>query len=503
MVFTTPKEMDRAYDAERLSWLRRRFVVYAWISITINGLGLLVSVLTVGMLMFGAAFDLPNDPILNTTLFWASQTVTLALVIGAFAWSINWVRRHEPGRAQTIRLIYWLFVGTHLLEMGHLFLIGLSNDPGHAIGAGHVQAQTSLFISHVFAAIIIPWTVREAVRPLIPLLVVHTLIIALFTSESLANRVGDLIVLWLIGLPGVMVCWLKQTWFQRKFQFRSFRDAYRYATREVEQARVLHESFFPVPIDDGPLRLDYRYQPMSQLGGDYLHAHVFHDADGRPASLLCAVIDVTGHGLSATLTANHLHALLKRRTHGGKRPDPGELITELNRYMHESFSGLSVFATALCMRLDLAEQRVVWSSAGHPPGFLVSEGHCEPALESTACLLGVIEPEQFEANTMELPVSENVSIIAYTDGASELPLPGGAMLGINGFAQHVGEMSARGNLSCAGLLKSMAGMTTPQRQDDILIVRLSLHPEAVTEVDHAQARDAVDHEHVPTEHASV
>jgi hypothetical protein len=479
MVFATPKEMDRAYDAERLRWLRRRFMVYAWISIVISGLGLTASVLTIGLLMFSTLLDLPDEPILNTPLFWASEFVTLAIVVGVFIWAIVWVRRHEPDRAQTIRLIYWLFVGTHLLEMAHLFLIGLSNDPDHAIGAGHVQAETSLFISHLFAAIVIPWSVREAVRPLLPLLFVHTIIIALFSSESVWNRVGDLIVLWLIGLPGVTVCWVKQAWFQRKFQFRSFRDAYRYATREVEQARALHESFFPAPIDDGPLRLDYRYQPMSQLGGDYLHARMFHDEHGRPTALLCAVIDVTGHGLSATLTANHLHALLKRQTHSGRLPDPGDLITELNRYMHESFSGLSVFATALCMRLDLDEQRVVWSSAGHPPGLLVGEGHCEPALESTACLLGVIEPEHFEANTMELPVSENVSIIAYTDGASELPLPGGAMLGITGFAQHVGEMSARNRLSCSDLLKSLAAMTTPQRQDDILIARLSLHLDEV------------------------
>ncbi len=503
MVFTTPKEMDRAYDAERLRWLRRRFVVYAWISIAINGLGLLTSVLTLVMLAFGAVFDVTDQPALNTPLFWASQILTLGVVIGVFVWAIYWVRRNKPDRAQTIRLIYGLFVGTHLLEMVHLFLIGLSNDPGHAIGAGHLQAQTSLFISHLFAAIIIPWSVREAVRPLLPLLFVHTIIIALFSSESIGNRIGDLIVLWLIGLPGVTVCWVKQARFHRKFQFRSFRDAYRYATREVEQARALHESFFPAPIADGQLRLDYYYQPMSQLGGDYLHACLTMDGDGRPASLLCAVIDVTGHGLSATLTANHLHALLKRQTQSGRLPDPGELIAELNRYMHESFSGLSVFATAVVMRLDLAEQRVVWSSAGHPPAFLVGEGHCEPALESTACILGALEPESFHPGVRELPLSENISIIAYTDGASELPLAGGGMLGINGLAERVGALSASGGLKTERLMRSLAEMTTGERQDDILLVQLDMKPDAASTVPDAVVQAERETTRVPADPAAV
>ncbi|MEM9414616.1 MAG: PP2C family protein-serine/threonine phosphatase [Planctomycetota bacterium] len=482
MVLSTKRELAQAYDEERLTWLRKRFTVYAWIGIVLAGLSLIGSAVTLLFFLVEPADPLPDGPIpdepmFRSTVFWVGEVLVALVVASVYLWSVFWVGRAKPGRADTIRMIYALFVGTHLLEMGHVLLLALWFDPSLATGAVLDQSLLSLFLGHVFAAIIIPWTVRESVQPLVPVVLVYAFIIALFTRDPIGHRVLDLIFLAMLGLPGMGICWLKQRWFQRRFQFRSYRDVYQYVSREVEQARALHESFFPSRIADGPLRLDYHYQPMSQLGGDYLHAHVCRDVDGNAKSLLCAVIDVTGHGLPATLTANHLHALLKRQTQSRRSPDPGELIADLNRYMHESFSGLSVFATALCMRIDLEEQRIVWASAGHPPGLLVSAGQCEPVLESTCCLLGVIEPELYDPSTRELSISDNVQIVAYTDGATELPLKGGGMLGIAGLVQRVANLSQDGDLTCGSIMRDFATLTTGERQDDILVVRLGILPE--------------------------
>ncbi|MFI4861648.1 MAG: PP2C family protein-serine/threonine phosphatase [Phycisphaerales bacterium JB063] len=476
-VLATPKELDLAYDAERLKWLSKRFMLYAWVGVGLNSLSLIGSMLSILFLYVGIVEPAEDQPLLNSAVFWVSEILVTLVTISAFVAGIAWVRRESPDRQGVIRLIYWLFVGSHLLSLAHVLLVGLWIDNSIARGTLFDQSLLILFVSHLFAAAIIPWTVNEAVETLAPVVLVHAFLIALLTNDPLGHRVFDLAMLTLLGLPGMAVCWLKQKWFHRRFQFRSYRAVYQYVSREVEQARALHESFFPARITQGPLRLDYHYQPMSQLGGDYLHASVCLDQAGNPSSLLCAVIDVTGHGLPATLTANHLHALLKRQTQSNRMADPGELIAELNRYMHESFSGLSVFATALCMRLDLHEQRVVWASAGHPPGLLVSEGHCEPVLESTCCLLGVIEPELFDADTQELAISDNVQLVAYTDGASELPLKDGGMLGIAGMAHRVADLSSAGKLTCENMMRDLAGLTTGDRQDDILVVHLGMQPE--------------------------
>lgn len=489
MALATPKELDQVYDDAQLTWLRKRFFLYAWLSIFFLGLSLVGSVL----LLVTYAIEGPLEegtPFAMSAVFWGSEAFSALLPMLAFIFGVRWVKRHVPDRRQVIKMIYWLFVCTHLLAMEHLLLTGFLYAPGSASGLNHYLSQGELFISHLFAAIIIPWTVRESIRPLLPLLALHVVHIALFTDDPVTHRLGDLLLLSLVGLPGVVVCWFKQRRFRRDFHYRTYRDVYQYVSREVEQARALHESFFPKRVTHGPLRLDYYYQPMSQLGGDYLHAHVWEDDDGQPESILCAVIDVTGHGLPATLTANHLHALLKRQVQQHQRPDPGELLADLNRYMHESFSGLSVFATAIIMRLDRDAERVVWASAGHPPAFLVSEGRCEPVLESTACLLGVLEPDSFVSESREIQMSQNVSIVAYTDGASELPLKGGDMLGINGFADRVAALSASGRLGCKQLMQDLAGLTTGERQDDVLLVCLSLGPvesSAALEADLAEA----------------
>ena len=42
--------------------------------------------------------------------------------------------------------------------------------------------------------------------------------------------------------------------------------------QELGYARRIHESLFPTPLKDGAVRLEYRYEPARQIGGDYLYA---------------------------------------------------------------------------------------------------------------------------------------------------------------------------------------------------------------------------------------
>ena len=64
------------------------------------------------------------------------------------------------------------------------------------------------------------------------------------------------------------------------------------------------------------------------------------------------------------------------------------------------------------------------------------------------------------------------------------------MLGINGFADRIAALSASGRLGCKPLMQDLAGLTTGERQDDVLLVCLSLGPvesSAALEADLAEA----------------
>ncbi len=476
MALTTPAEIEKAYLDKHLRWLHKRFYVYAWtLGIGWNAISLLGAVLGLVVIALGKEEMHGDDVLAKSAVFWVSFFLKTTIVALVFVASILWVRRNHPQRDRTIQLIYWLFVGPHLIDILYSIAVWLWIDQQGATDLLIGDVSARLLFSHFIAALIIPWTVRESALVLAPVVAIRTVLIALLATDPVAGRAVAVLGLGLAGLPGICVCWIKQYRFRRGFQFEAYRDAFQHVSREVSQARQLHESFFPKPIDTGPLRLDYAYQPMAQLGGDYIHAQSCRDGQGRAQSLLCAVIDVTGHGLSATLTANHLHALIKRQTQHSERPDPGNLIAELNRYMYESFSGMSVFATALCMRLDVRERRVVWASAGHPPGLLSQGGSFEPILESTTFMLGAVPPEGYQSESQSLVLTTDCSVIAYSDGASELPLAQGGMLGIKGLCQHLNTLSTEGRLTCRHAMDSLNEISTGERQDDILLARLDLN----------------------------
>ena len=62
---------------------------------------------------------------------------------------------------------------------------------------------------------------------------------------------------------------------------------------------------FPAEYDDGFVRFEYRYTPMRELGGDFVHLHV-----AASGIVHVVLLDVTGHGLAAALTVNRLYGEL-------------------------------------------------------------------------------------------------------------------------------------------------------------------------------------------------
>jgi len=480
MAFSTPLELQQAYDARRLHWLRKRFLLYAGVMIGFNVLGILTYAL---FLLLAAFVDYSEDlgaygiseqdsEVLASQVMWAGQLCAGAVAAAAYTWAFQYVRRHEPDRQTAIRLIYWLFVATHFVPVIIMTVTSPWMGDGMLSALLSSQAAGSLAVSHLIIALFIPWTVREAIQPLIPVMALHLVLTLAFSSYPIFGMIG----LALAGMPGIAVCAFKQWRFRRSFDYHAFRDAYAHMSREVEQARTLHESFFPETISEGPVRMDYAYQPMSQLGGDYLHAHVHRNAEGQPRWLICSVIDVTGHGLAATLTANHLHALLRRATlREQEKPDPAQLLAGLNRYMHESFSGLSVYATAICLLIDVERDELCWASAGHPPALLTTGDGIEK-LSSTTYMLGVVEEEVFGTCAKTVAFKPGQCVFAYTDGITEATLKSGKMIGIDGFTSLVQKAHAASAATCNAMLESIDRDRRGVSQDDILLACISRHP---------------------------
>jgi sigma-B regulation protein RsbU (phosphoserine phosphatase) len=417
------------FEAERTRWLRRRVAWYC--AVMMGVIALMLAIMIVARLPNAGA-----EGAYSMRVFWL-QVFNALPELAVFAAALSWVRRHAASRERLLRIVFIVIVAVGLTDVVFTTLIVRLATPAEEslaivrAGVG-VGSLGMVFMLHGFATLFIPWTPREAVRPLVPLLIAVAIVTLLFSEASMGQRVLVIVLSPLVGVPGVAVAWWRHSRFRTRFHFMKLRGEYGTMKRELTDARRIHDVLFPPAITDGPVRFDFRYEPMRQIGGDYLYTCVDDSRDGCPPRLTVVIIDVTGHGISAALTVNRIHGELERLF--GEKIDlsPGETVTALNHYINVALAKHSVYATAICLRVDPAEEVVQWCSAGHPPAFVLTAGGLIDRLEPTAIMLGAARDDEFDPDARSMAFRQGDVVIAYTDGVTESRNQDGRMLGIEG-----------------------------------------------------------------------
>ena len=274
-----------------------------------------------------------------------------------------------------------------------------------------------LFLLHLGACLVVPWTARESTVAFAPLLIIWavTFLVPQDTGLELLDRVVLVILSPMILVPGMMIA---SWWTKRRKE-----DAERLRLNrqvqslggELSRARIVHDAMFPQPCETGYLSFDYQYLPIAEIGGDYVHIYVCPRTDRLTMTLL----DVAGHGLAAALTVNRLFGELERIRAENPTAQPAQVMVLLNRYINLTMAPVNLYATGTCMMLDPASGELVWVNAGHPPAFLRHEDGRVSELSGTAMLLGALDYDEFDANQQVMTIHPGDTIIAYTDGAFE------------------------------------------------------------------------------------
>lgn len=348
-----------------------------------------------------------------------------------------------------------------------------------AIGVGLVGAF-SIFGRHFLACLFLPLTPRECIRPLIPLLLLNAALIAIYvTRVIIAGASGNVAIAGLIviaispviGIPGyLVVCW-GDSKFRERFLNRTISGRYNEMRRELVDARRIHESLFPQPIKDGAVSLTYAYEPMRQIGGDYLFCkHTLGPAGNQRLNIV--MLDVTGHGIPAALTVNRLHGELERIFAEQPNSDPGHVLRLLNRYVNLTLASHWVYVTGLCVRVDAVANVLEFASGGHPPAFIYGAGGEITELHSTAMILGAIPDAEFDSSMQTLRFMPGDRLIAYTDGAFECRDRQGNQLRIAGIRSLISRGPGTIADWPAALIKCVEQFRHGAPPDDTLVVEL-------------------------------
>jgi serine phosphatase RsbU (regulator of sigma subunit)/CheY-like chemotaxis protein len=190
-------------------------------------------------------------------------------------------------------------------------------------------------------------------------------------------------------------------------------DSLRLYLEEHSLALTLQRSFLPdIPTNHAGVQIAARYVPAarnSEIGGDFYEI-IELDED----RLLIAIGDVAGHSVHAgTVMVELRHAL---RAFVLEPRSPSEMLDLLDRTLRTYHR--YEYATLCLAILDIRNNHITVSNAGHIPPLLVGPGGAAQYLPVAGCMLGVGRPAR-PATTIPLPPAW--ALVLLTDGLIEEP----------------------------------------------------------------------------------
>ncbi|MDX2017972.1 MAG: PP2C family protein-serine/threonine phosphatase [Planctomycetota bacterium] len=462
-------ELADQFEVETSGLFHRRLTLYASI---VGGLTALIFLLQVALLVGG--YNVSGTDI--SPVGWAvlDRSVILGtdlIVVLGSAFVVTFLRTRNPTRPQLVTLSIALVALVGLLHIGGKFVVEKPDL---------INGLSAFFFAHVIASLLLPWKPADAVKPALPVLAVFAIYQFTVREGTLRGALLGLAFSPAVVVPGALFCWLRESKRFEDFRNRFVTKQYSELRRELLDAGRIHESLFPQPIAEGPLRFDYRYEPMRQIGGDYLYASNRGAQGPRPGRLSVVLLDVTGHGIAAALTVNRLYGELERVFAENPDTAPGELLRLLNRYVHLTLSSHSVYVTALCLRADVDAGTLEYASGGHPPAFVRAVDGSVHDLPSTAFVLGACADRDFDSAPARMPFGPGDTLIAYTDGAIEARSREGGCIGVEGLRRWIhraAHVEARTTPDRnAGWPEAMLSLVESHRfgpaQDDTLVIEI-------------------------------
>ncbi len=432
----------------------------------------------------------------RSVLAFSGAAIAVGIVFAALEWVVGAGMAEQrgwwlaPAWARGAVDALWLFVFVALagaasasgvalprVMVGTLWAVGgagVLDVVRRSLGAdfGGLGASVSFLAVHTLAVVMLGWKPREALITGGVWVFAGSVGLALGTAPAVGSEWAMALSV-LAAAPGVLLAWVRAARSADRETASFFESRYEEVHRDLLDARRIHEAAFPEPIRDGSVQFTYQYLPMSQIGGDYLHAFRGRGGHGSEAALSIALLDVTGHGIAAALTVNRLHGELTRLY--AEHPDmrPVDVLRALNKYVYLTLADYSVFVTGFIMRADPGDNTLEYASAGHPPGFLRSSTGILSELDSTAMVLGALPDEDYQIDEAVRRFGPGDCLIAYTDGVIEAREPGGEFYGMDrlrdvfksGWADTDGRWPA-------AIVRSVERFRKGEADDDTLVVEL-------------------------------
>lgn len=183
--------------------------------------------------------------------------------------------------------------------------------------------------------------------------------------------------------------------------------------RELSQAQATQRSILPNLPELPNVQMYAKYHFSTTISGD------FYDVfDLRHGKIGILIADVTGHGISAALVSSMVAILFK--THSFNFNSTALTIQIVNDLLQDRLRE-DMYATVFYGIYDVKTRQITFTTAGHPPAYVLRSSTNEVlTLTTKDTLLGAF-PSNFAAfgeSTFQLETGDKLFI--YTDGLVEM-----------------------------------------------------------------------------------
>ena len=208
---------------------------------------------------------------------------------------------------------------------------------------------------------------------------------------------------------------------------------------ELAEAADYVASVLPEPLIHPDVNIDFRFIPSRQLGGD-IFDYFFLDEN----HLVFYLLDVSGHGLKATLPSISVLNLLRTNSlEGVSYSQPSEILAKLNDIFPMTERNDKYF-TIWYGVFSLKQKKLTYSSAGHPPAILVHDDNSNQQkairLKAQGIPIGMFPNLTYQ--NQEYQLNSPARLYLFSDGVYELSDPDGTIWGLDNFEKVLTQPNA-------------------------------------------------------------
>ena len=235
---------------------------------------------------------------------------------------------------------------------------------------------------------------------------------------------------------------------------------------ELAEAADYVRSLLPPPMLK-PLKIDFRFIPSQQLGGDCFDYYWLD-----PDYLAIYLLDTAGHGLKATLPSISVLNLL--RSHALKSLNyyqPSEVLRALNDTFQMNYKNDKYF-TIWYGVYNRVKRQLIYASAGHPPAVLLSNKRTKTPevklLKTPGMPVGMFPEAKYKDDFCA--IEESSTLYIFSDGVYEITRPNGTVWSLDAFIKMLADSPEPVEHKLEMILNNLTDLNPKEVFDDDLSI---------------------------------